>query len=152
MATYIRRSTQSKTGYELVITDEQGQTRVELINKFDACRPTSLELPENPSNRKYYSTLRLQDMPEEGIELTYKATRVLGPRLPGSQVTQKITDFATDEELKVYNNLLEKWKQRREEAKKKANDPLEKARRQYENAQKKYEALMAALKADPKTE
>lgn len=119
----ITTSEKSRTGYELHITDEQGKTRVELINSYDPNRPTSLQLPENPANWKYYSTKKLETIPEGGIELTYKAPRTLGPRLPGSGMTQKITDFATDEELKVYNNLLEKWKQRREEAKVKTNDP-----------------------------
>lgn len=152
MATFIKTSSKSRTGYELHITDENGHTRVELINSYDPNRPTSLQLPENPANWKYFSTKKLEAIPEEGLELTYKAPRVLGPRLPGSGMTQKITDFATPEELEVYNNLLEKWKARREEAKTKANDPLEKAKRQYERAQAKYEALMAELMAEPKTE
>lgn len=149
---FIKTSQKSRTGYELHITDEQGQTRVELINSYDPNRPTSLQLPENPANWKYFSTKKLETIPEEGIELTYKAPRTLGPRLPGSGMTQKITDFATEEELKVYNNLLEKWKARREEAKTKANDPIEKAKRQFERAQAKYKALMAELMAEPKTE
>lgn len=144
MKTLITTSSKAKTGYELRITDDQGKTIVKLIDSTYPGEPTTLVLPENPANRKYFSTKKLETIGEEGLELTYKEPRVLGPRLPGSGSTQKLTDFATEEELKVYNNLLTKWKERREEAKKMANDPMAKALRELERAKAKVEALKKA--------
>lgn len=146
MKTIITTSSQARTGYELHIVDDEGKVTVKLLNETYPGEPTTLVLPENPANRKYFSTKKLETIGDEGLELTYKEPRVLGKRLPGSGSTQKLTDFATEEELKVYNNLLEKWKQRREEAKKKADDPIAKLKAQIA----KYEAKIKELESKGK--
>lgn len=143
MKTFITTSSKAHTGYELHIVDDKGKTTVKLIDTKAPGEPYTLVLPENPSNRKYFSTKKLQELPPEGLELTYKETRSLGKRLPGSGSTQKLTDFATPEELKVYENLLAKWKERREMAKKASEDPIKKAEDKIAKLQAEVERLRA---------
>lgn len=77
--------------------------------------------------------------------MTYKETKVLGPRPEGHTVNRKpIEDYMTDEERTTYLEILEKARQRREEANKKPKmTELEKAERALEAAKRKLEALKA---------
>lgn len=142
MKTIITTSSTAKTGYELRITDEQGKVTVKAIDKFYPGEPTTLVLPENPTHRQYFSTKKLEEVDE--LELTVKEPRKLGPRLPGNGSTKKLLDYLTDEERKVYDNLVEVAKKRRDEDKKKPMSEVDKAKAAYERAKAKYEAMAKA--------
>ena len=70
MATFVRTSNNSKTGYELVTVDEKGNEVVVPIDRQPKDEPFTLILPENESNRKYLNSKKV-DAAGGKIELTY---------------------------------------------------------------------------------
>lgn len=135
--TIIRKSTLSATGYELVFDG-----KVVLIDKTYPGEATTLVLPENPSNRKYFSSKKVDAAGGE-MELEYKESRTLGPRSE-STPRKALEDYLEGEDKELYLELVEKAKKAREEAHKKA--PLteeEKLLRVIARETAKLEALRA---------
>ena len=110
--TIIRKSTLSATGYELVVDGN-----VVLIDKTYPGEATTLVLPENPSNRKYFSSKKVDAAGGE-VELEYKESRTLGPRSE-STPRKGLEDYLEGEDKELYLALVEKAKKAREEAHKK---------------------------------
>lgn len=132
MKTYITTSTTSTTGYAIV---DNGVTTD--INATDPKNERILKLPENSSNRKWYSA----DKVDKGqVELTFKASVKLGSKhMKPSK--EDWTMYLTDEEKDELEAL-------KEQATKRMNDPIEKAKRALEQARKEYEALLAKALED----
>lgn len=122
--TIIRTSTTSTTGYELVILDEMGNETIHLLNDKPKNEPTTLILPPNPSNRKYFSSKKVDEAGGE-IELTYKETRTLGQRTE-STPRKQLHEYLSEDEQEIFLALLEKAKMLKEEAHKKVMTPEEK--------------------------
>lgn len=124
MKIFIRRSENSKFGYEFV-TEVNG---VESVQALDRKTPDEcLYLPENPMNRKFISISKLE---KSGgyLELISKTG---------------IEDYLSEEDRALYLSLIEKAqkeKKRREEELKNL-DPKEKLRRQIEEMMKKLENM-----------
>lgn len=136
--TIIRKSTTSNTGYEIVYDD-----KIVEIEKTYPGEPTTLVLPENPSNRKYFSSKKVDAAGGE-IELTYKESKTFGPRTE-STPKKSLEEYLDDEDKALYLALVEKAKKNREEANKKVPlTPLQKAEREVERWMKKVEALKGA--------
>ena len=110
--TIIRKSTLSATGYELVVDGS-----VVLIDKTYPGEATTLVLPDNPSNRKYFSSKKVEAAGGE-IELEYKESRTFGPRAE-STPRKALEDYLEGEDKELYLALVEKAKKAREEAHKK---------------------------------
>ena len=118
MKVYINNSIHSTTGYEIVIKDEDGLViETKPIDTLVDDGKT-LKLPENPSNRKYFSLKKVEDA-DGVIELTYKETIKLGSREP-SESKKPLEDYLNDEDRELYLELVEKAKAARAEANKKA--------------------------------
>ena len=132
--TFINPNAKAKTGYAIVIKDDNKVVDTILIEEYDPSNPKSLKLPENPSNRKYFSIEKIGT----GIELTYKESKTLGPR--GS--SKKLEDYMTDEEKKLVEEIMNRCKERKANDKPKELTPVEKAKLKFEKAQKELEALM----------
>ena len=135
MSTIITTSTTSTTGYKLVINDNGLVTEID-VNEFDKNNAKSIKLPENPSNRKYFSIEKIEKNGGE-IELTYKESIKMGERAPRMDVT----DFLTEDERKELDeakakveDLMNLAKTRREEAKKKPMTEKEKAQKKLDKA------------------
>ena len=136
MKTFITRNAEAKTGYAIVTKEDDGNiVDIMLINEYDPSNPKSLKLPENPSNRKYFSIEKIGDE----VELTYKETKVLGPR--GN--SKKIEDYITDEEKAIITDIMAKAKARKEADKPRELTPVEKAQLKIEKAKKELEKLLA---------
>lgn len=133
MSTFITTSANSKTGYKLVIKDGDKIVKTYEIDSTDPKNESILKLPENPSNRKWLSVKKVTEAGGE-LELTYKASIVLGERSTSS----KLEDYMTEEEKKIIADIQAKAEARREEAKKKAaeakKDPVKKAKAKVESA------------------
>lgn len=141
MKTVIRKSQESKTGYEMVIIDDENNESIYLLNDKPKNEPFTLILPENPSNRKYFNTKKVDNSGGE-IELTYKETMTFGPRSETNN-RKPLEDYLNDEDKKLYLSLIEKAKKNREEAtKKQPLTEIEKAKLRVERAEKAYEALL----------
>ena len=141
MKTIIRKSQESKTGYEMVIIDDENNENIYLLNDKPKNEPFTLILPENPSNRKYFNTKKVDNSGGE-IELTYKETMTFGPRSETSN-RKPLEDYLNDEDKELYLSLIEKAKKNREEAtKKQPLTEIEKAKLRVERAEKAYEALL----------
>lgn len=145
MKVFITYNDEAKTGYGLEFLEDNGKVVRIPIDRTYPGEKTTLVLPENPANRKYFSAKKVDNAKDNRIELTYKETRVLGPSPEGHTVNRKpIEDYMTDEERTTYLEILEKARQRREEANKKPKmTELEKAERALEAAKRKLEALKA---------
>lgn len=124
MKIFIRRSENSKFGYEFV-TEVNGTETIQALDRKtpDEC----LYLPENPMNRKFISISKLE---KSGgyLELISKTG---------------IEDYLSEEDRALYLSLIEKAqreKKRREEELKNL-DPKEKLRRQIEEMMKKLENM-----------
>ena len=145
--TIIRTSTTSSTGYELVIIhdDHEEVHPIEKALPTKSGRTMSLVLPENPSNRQYYTMAKVDEAGGE-VELTYKASITLGTTVERSP-KKPLEDYLDGEDRELYLALVEKAKKAREEAHKKV--PLteeEKLMRIIERETKKLEALRANKK------
>ena len=145
MKVFITYNDEAKTGYGLEFLEDNGKVVRIPIDRTYPGEKTTLVLPENPVNRKYFSANKVDNSKDNRIELTYKETKVLGPRPEGHTVNRKpIEDYMTDEERTTYLEILEKARQRKEEANKKPKmTELEKAERALEAAKRKLEALKA---------
>lgn len=132
--TFINPNAKAKTGYAIVIKEDNKVVKTVLIEEYDPNNAKSLKLPENPSNRKYFSIEKIGT----GIELTYKESKTLGPR--GS--SKKLEDYMTDEEKKIVEEIMNKCKERKANDKPKELTPLEKAKRMLEKYQKEVDTLM----------
>ena len=137
--TIITTSATSTTGYELVIKNDDGS----ILNRMDietiVDEGKTLKLPENPSNRKFFSIKKIEEAGGT-LELTHKESIKIGER---SSVSKSLEDYMTDEEKKIIDDIKKKAEQRREDAKKKAqeekNDPVKKA-------EKKVHSIIESLK------
>lgn len=139
MKTLIRRSKKAQTGYEIVTIDDQGKQATILIDKTYPNEPYTLVLPENPSNRKYFNSKKVEAANGE-IELTYKATRVLGER--GTSAPRKpLEDYLEGEEREQYLALKAKAEKARDEQRHHKLTALEKAQREVDRAVKKLEQI-----------
>ena len=136
MKVFVRKNNTTPTGYEIVTINDDGQEMVQPIN--DVTKDgISVILPDNPSNRKFYSIKRLQD----GLELTYKASKPLGPRTnsesksPKASISKSDREYLNDDDKVLYDQLMAKI----EKAK-----AIAKAKAIYEAAQREYEELLKA--------
>lgn len=138
MKTYITTSTTSTTGYEIVTKDEDNAiVEVKHIESIVDDGKT-LKLPENPSNRKYFSIEKVKAN-NDTIELTYKESVKLGERTS----SKKLEDYLTDEEKKIIEDIMNKARERKEADKKKPATKEDKIRAQIEKYQKMLEKLEA---------
>ena len=102
MKTYITKSETSKTGYAINFDNQSID-----INQTDPKNPSILKLPENPSNRKWYSITKI----EKGqTELTYKETRTIDRTNTSEKptATRNWTEYLTDEERQIIDEIKEK--------------------------------------------
>ena len=130
----IRTSTTSATGYEI-----EFDGKIVSIDKTYPGEPTTLILPENPCNRKYFSSKKVDNAGGE-LEVEYKESKTLGPR--GEYSPRKgLEEYLEGEEREMYLALVEKAKKNREESQKK---PKAKTKAEL---QAELEAALAALNA-----
>ena len=143
----IKKSEKSATGYEMVVIDAEGNEKVTLLNDRPKNEPHTLILPENPSNRKYFSDIKVDKSPNGEVELTYKATIQIGNRIASDK--KPWLEYLTDEERKLYDELKATAEARKAEAEKpKPKTELEKAQEALRKAQEKLEKLMAEGEAE----
>lgn len=143
MKTIIRTSTISTTGYELVIIDEQGNETVHVLNDKPKNEPYTLILPTNPSNRKYFSSKKVDEAGGE-IELAYKESRTLGSRAETSPRKQ-LHEYLSDDEQALFLSLLEKAKMNREQEQKKVMTPEEKLKARIARLQAEYDSKFGGV-------
>ena len=127
--------------YYINITDpSSGDTRTVEVTELDPNNPKSLKLPDNPSNRKYLSMDKVDKAPGQVLELTYKESAHID-RKP----TDKKSDieYLTDEEKSIYQDLMDKIKERKqmEKEKNKALSDREKLAKKIEMLKKQLEEL-----------
>lgn len=107
MKTIITTNPASQFGYQITF---DGQTH-DVLGIVDDGK--TLKLPENPSNRKYYA---IKKVIEAGgtVELTYKETKVFGPKSESTTktATKGWYEYLTDEEKEIYNELKAKAERR----------------------------------------
>ena len=112
--TFIRENKDATLGYELVIRNDDGiETTIEITEK-DPNNDGSLKLPENPSNRKYFSISRIKGE----TELTYKEKRTIEKSTEGKpRTSKKWADFMTDDEKLIVEEIMAKCikRQKRQE-------------------------------------
>lgn len=143
----IRKSEKSVTGYEMVTIDEEGNKKVTLLNDRPKNEPHTLILPENPSNRKYFSDIKVDKSPNCEVELTYKATIQIGNRISSDK--KPWLEYLTDEERKLYDELKATGEARKAEAEKpKPKTELEKAQEALRKAQERLANLMKEGEAE----
>lgn len=140
MKTFIKTSTQSKTGYELVIRDEQGNESTILIQDKPKNEPFTLILPENPSNRKYFNSNKV-DKAGGIIELTYKQSITIGAK---SESRKSWQDYLTEEEKQIIDNIRQNCEDRKAKDKK----PELTKREKLELKIKKLQAQVATLRGE----
>lgn len=142
MKVLVRKNSNTNTGYELVTIDDAGKEVAIAIDKTDPANPMILKLPENTSNRKWFSIKKVEAAGGE-IELTYKESKTIGPRAE-SAPRKGLEEYLEGKDKELYLALVEKAKKAREEANKKAPmTEYEKAKRAVERAQAKLAELMA---------
>ena len=124
MKTFITSNADAKFGYQI---NFDGKI-LDVLDIVDDGK--TLKLPENPSNRKYFSIAKVEAAGGT-IELTYKETKTLGPKTEGNttkSTTLKWTDYLTEEEKALYEELKAKAENRAMIAKLKAQMEADKAR------------------------
>lgn len=92
------------------------------------------KLPENSSNRKLIQEKYMID----GQELKYRETRILGTR---TTTSKSLTEYMTEDDLRLYNEIIKRAEKAREEARQKAQSPEEKLRRDIARLQARLEQL-----------
>ena len=138
MSTIITKSTNSTTGYKLLVTEADGLVHEYEINEFDPNNQGSLKLPENAANRKYFSVKKIEAAGGT-IELTYKEAIKLSERQTTNRT--KLEDFMTEEEKATIAMIMERAKTRKEEARKKPLTEKEKAQRKLDKAIEELKSL-----------
>lgn len=138
MKTLITRTTK---GYSIVIVDDNGNETVTELSTYKG-EPYTLVLPENPSNRKYFNSKKV-DAAGGTIELTYKETIKLGPKA----AQKPLEDYLNEEDRYRYEELMAIARANREAAIKQAqaakSDPVAKLQAQIAREQAKLKKLMA---------
>jgi hypothetical protein len=101
-----------------------------------------LKLPNNSVNRIWVSCKKIDAAPLQCVDYgsEVKVARVIGPRQENSK---KLIDYATDEEKKLIEGIMEKCKERKNAEKKVPMSELEKAKAKAEM----WAAKVAKLKA-----
>lgn len=123
---------------------EDGNDIVELNDYIMVDKKTGrdvIKLPENSANRQW---LMVDKIGENGIELEYKATRMVGPRGSG----KKLEDYLTDEERATIEAIKEACRQRKEADKPAPKSEIDKLRDQIA----KYQAKIAKLQEEEAAE
>lgn len=118
-----------------------GETKTSLPVKM--CKDgLTLEVPENPTNRRW---LKLATLKEKGeVILEAKEKRVLGSYTKSATPKKAWTEYLTDDELATYNDLKAKGEARKAEAEKPApKSEAEKLKERLAKLQAQYEALLA---------
>lgn len=137
--TIIRNSTISTTGYELVVIDELGTETVQPIQSTYKNEPYTLVLPENPAGRKYMNSKKVD---ASGGEIELVAIN----RNPDAERTyskKSLLEYMTPEDKELYEAIMKRARQAREEANKKVPMTEEqKLRNRIAKAQAALEALM----------
>ena len=146
MKVLVRKNSNTNTGYELVTIDDAGKETAVAIDKTDPANPMILKLPENASNRKWFSIKKVDAAGGE-IELTYKESKTIGPRAE-SAPRKGLEEYLEGKDKEMYLALVEKAKKAREEANKKAPmTEYEKRVRAVERAQARLAELQAQQNA-----
>lgn len=143
MKYFITHNSQTPTGYQMTVVNDDGQETFVPIEKTVLEKKTGINwlvLPENPMNRKLINPAKVDKLGK--VELTYKESIVLRPR-DNSQPRKKLEDYLTDEEKAIIEDLMSKAKARKEADKPKPLTEVEKAKIAAQKAQAKYEALLA---------
>ena len=138
MKSIIRRNENSKMGYEIIIKNENNEIIETKEIEIICDDGKTLKLPENPSNRKYFSIKKVEESGGE-IELSYKESIKMSPRTLSNN--KKIEDYLTEEEKEKIQEIMNNAKKRMEEEKEKTerikNNPrykeLIKIRKDMEN-------------------
>lgn len=143
--TIITTSTTSATGYELVIKYDNGDSTTYPLNEHPKNEPKTLVLPDNPSNRKYFNSDKV-DKAGGTIELTYKETKHIdtSKRAPRKVVTEYLTEQEkADIELlqAQIDDILAKAKERRNAEKSQPKTEQEKLLARIEKLQAKLAEL-----------
>ena len=118
-----------------------GETKTSLPVKM--CKDgLTLEVPENPTNRRW---LKLKTLQEKGeVILEAKEKRVLGSYTKSATPKKAWTEYLTDDELATYNDLKAKGEARKAEAEKPTpKSEAEKLKERLAKLQAQYEALLA---------
>lgn len=149
MKVLVRKNVSTKTGYELVVIDDNNVETVTPIEEFGYNRDKvadNLHLPANPYGREW---CMIKKVVGDELELKPHVDRVLGTQQP----RKPDEDFLEGEDRKLYLELKEKIRKAREEANKKpALTELEKAQLAVKRAEEKLAAAKAKAEAESKKE
>lgn len=138
--TIIRTSTVSATGYELVFDGT-----VVSIDRTYPGEPTTLVLPQNPSNRKYFSSKKVDAAGGE-LELEYKESKSFGPRQE-SAPRKGLEEWLDEDDKATFLALVEKAKANRAAAQKAAT-PHKKSKAELEAELARLQEMLAKLKGE----
>ncbi len=118
-----------------------GETQTELPIKMCTDGRT-LEVPENPTNRRW---LKLETLQAKGeVLLEAREKRILGPYTKSTTPKKAWTEYLTDDELATYNDLKAKGEARKAEAEKPTpKSEAEKLKERLAKLQAQYDALLA---------
>ena len=118
-----------------------GETKTSLPVKM--CKDgLTLEVPENPTNRRWLKLATLQEKGE--VILEAKEKRVLGSYTKSATPKKAWTEYLTDDELATYNDLKAKGEARKAEAEKPTpKSEAEKLKERLAKLQAQYDELMA---------
>lgn len=102
----------------------------------------TLEVPENPTNRRW---LKLETLQAKGeVLLEAREKRILGPYTKSTTPKKAWTEYLTDDELVAYNDLKAKGEARKAEAEKPTpKSEAEKLKERLAKLQAQYDALLA---------
>lgn len=132
----IRKSNESKLGYELAISDNGKVSTIQLNRKTT---DNYLYMPDeviSATNRRLISMAMIDKTLETNDEfvITSKAPTIKSPNGTTKKSSTKWTEFLTDEEKKTIEDIKSKCEQR-------MNDPLTIALRELEAAKARVEEL-----------
>lgn len=102
----------------------------------------TLEVPENPTNRRW---LKLETLQAKGeVLLKAREKRILGSYTKSATPKKAWTEYLTDDELATYNDLKAKGEARKAEAEKPTpKTEAEKLKERLAKLQEQYAALLA---------
>lgn len=97
--------------YSLRVHNEDGTFTSTVLSTVPG-EPYTLKLPENPSNRKYFNSKKVDAAGGE-IELTYKESKHFGARTNGSSSTstapkKALKEYLNDEDKAIFEALIAK--------------------------------------------